>query len=184
MHCSTHILVCLSGVVRLEDVPGTMLGILPRWRLFPETIWGPAQLKHTHTHTDGSYSGYCISWNAFDTQWTYEATLSWHPTLLHFISELTDWWGGGERTLHASLDGDPVPYARWRWAGASAGTPQDSNLLLCWSVFCSFGNAPMQQQSYSLYSPKNLSLHVYYASLRKTFETWRRKLIYITRAVL
>lgn len=28
----------------MEDVPGALLGILPCWRLFPETVWGSAQL--------------------------------------------------------------------------------------------------------------------------------------------
>lgn len=28
----------------MEDVPGTLLGILPCWRLFPETVRGSAQL--------------------------------------------------------------------------------------------------------------------------------------------
>lgn len=32
------------GVVRVEDVPGEMLGLLPRWRLLPEAIRGPAGL--------------------------------------------------------------------------------------------------------------------------------------------
>lgn len=28
----------------MEDVPGALLGVLPRWWLFPETVWGSAQL--------------------------------------------------------------------------------------------------------------------------------------------
>lgn len=34
-----------SGVIRVEDVPGTMLGLLPCWRLLQEAVWGPAWIK-------------------------------------------------------------------------------------------------------------------------------------------
>lgn len=157
---STHNLVCLSGVVRLENVPGTLLGILSRWRLFPETIRGPAQLKRT----DGS-----LQWR-FDTQWIYEVySCTFSAIRRYFISWTNSKtnWRGGERDVTEETDSsggranaarffrrDPVPYARWRWDGASAGTPQDSRLLccsVCCFVFSSFGNAPMPQQSYSLY---------------------------------
>lgn len=29
----------------MENVPGTLLGVFPRWWLFPETVWGSAQLS-------------------------------------------------------------------------------------------------------------------------------------------
>lgn len=34
-----------TGVVCVEDVSGAMLGFLSSWRLFQETVWGPAGLK-------------------------------------------------------------------------------------------------------------------------------------------
>lgn len=34
-----------SGVICVEDVPGTMLGLLPCWRLLQEAVWGPAWIK-------------------------------------------------------------------------------------------------------------------------------------------
>lgn len=41
----SYILLCILGIVRLEDVSGKMLGFLPSRRLFPEAIWGPAGLE-------------------------------------------------------------------------------------------------------------------------------------------
>lgn len=164
--CSTHI--CLSFRSRTfgkctRNVAGSSS---PLATVSGNNTRTSSTNTHTHTHTDGSYSGDSVSWNALDNVWS----LSPHfPAIRRFFisskNSQTDWRGGeqdvvkeDERTLHASLDGDPVPYARRRRAGASAGTPQDSDLLLCWSVSCfvfrSFGNAPMQQQSYSLYSRK------------------------------
>lgn len=37
--------ICSTGVVCVEDVSGAMLGFLSSWRLFQETVWGPAGLK-------------------------------------------------------------------------------------------------------------------------------------------
>ncbi len=30
--------VCVTGIIRVEDVPGEMLGFLPCWRLLQKTI--------------------------------------------------------------------------------------------------------------------------------------------------
>lgn len=37
-----------SGVLRLEDVPGALLGLLPRWRLLQEAVRGPARINVPH----------------------------------------------------------------------------------------------------------------------------------------
>lgn len=116
------------------------------------------------THTDGS-----LQWR-FDTQRIYEVySCTFSAIRRYFISWTNSKtnWRGGEQDVTEETDSsggranaarffrrDPVPYARWRWDGASAGTPQDSRLLccsVCCFVFSSFGNAPMPQQSYSLY---------------------------------
>ncbi len=36
-----------TGIIRVEDVPGTLLGVLSCWRLFPETVWRSTQLNNT-----------------------------------------------------------------------------------------------------------------------------------------
>lgn len=46
------------------------------------------------------------------------------------VTEETD-SSGGRANAARFFRRDPVPYARWRWDGASAGTPQDSRLLCC-----------------------------------------------------
>lgn len=44
------------GVIRLEDVPGALLGLLPCWRLFQKAIWGSAFLADRFfTHTEGKW---------------------------------------------------------------------------------------------------------------------------------
>lgn len=54
------------GVVRVEDVPGALLGLLPCWRLFQKAIWGSAFLANKDfIHTEGKRrllnSNQCLS---------------------------------------------------------------------------------------------------------------------------
>ncbi len=40
--------LCITtGIIRVEDVPGTLLGVLSCWRLFPETVWRSTQLNNS-----------------------------------------------------------------------------------------------------------------------------------------
>lgn len=157
---STHALVCLSGVVRLENVPGTLLGILSRWRLFPETIRGPAQLKHTDAlFSGGSTRSEYMKFIA--APFLPSDATSFHERTQRLIEEEGSRTSRRrrthpeeERTLHVSLDGirclmqDGDETER---ALEPLRTHVSSAAPFVASFFSSFGNAPMPQQSYSLY---------------------------------
>lgn len=42
---SVSVFFSSTGIICVEDVSGAMLGFLSGWRLFQETVWGPAGLK-------------------------------------------------------------------------------------------------------------------------------------------
>lgn len=115
------------GVIRLENVPGTLLGILSCWWLFPETIRGPAELKHTHTyaHTHAHKHSRTAVFHSlpaavnlrlsrkiqrffisfFNIQRLYEEEGSrWRTQMRMRMAWL---WG---QMLNVSCDGDSVPY--------------------------------------------------------------------------
>lgn len=45
--------LCVSGVLRVEAVPGAMLGLLPCWRLLPEAVRGSAWITSCKASTSG-----------------------------------------------------------------------------------------------------------------------------------
>lgn len=51
-NCQCFSSVNLTGILRMEDVPGALLGVFPCRRLFPETIWGSAQLIRSSRWSD------------------------------------------------------------------------------------------------------------------------------------